>query len=406
MNKTNEKAGVRLLLATAFCYYFYFAQSVARNVYNTLSPFVVEHYGTSLTQSSVFTMAENIGYVLIMYIVTVVADRIDKAWLLLGLGSIYSIILLYMGKGPSFLLFLLSLFITGMLGRYMDTTCTAYISDLYGENRNRFMSMLLILYYIGTTLAPNLNTYLIEVLNRKWHTSYIVAGTIMAAGCLLYIFFLIFIKKPEVAVKRNTGGNEKKISAAVLLKNRNIASLCGNYIFNAFALYFSTQLILYLSMSDPEIYTTSVRGFIATAGSVGLVVGSALYVWISRKTSADTYLRVETLITFIFSLLALLINKPIFWMISKFLSSAIGGGSFTARTLLCCEEYPEYSSSAIAVVSLTSGIASIVATPLLNMLADATSFTFAMYFSLFLSIGAWATLKFGYVPRGAKTLES
>ena len=158
-------------------------------------------------------------------------------------------------------------------------------------------------------------------------------------------------------------------------------------------------------MTDPDLYTTSVRGFIATAGSVGLVVGSALYVWISKKTSADVYLRVETIITFVFSLVALLINRPVFWMISKFLSSAIGGGSFTARTLLCCEEYPEYSSSAIAVVSLTAGIASIIATPLLNMLADATSFKFAMYFSLFLSIGAWAILRFGYVPRGAKALD-
>ena len=403
MNINSEKR--RLLLATAFCYYMYFAQSVARNIYNTLTPFIVDHYGTSLTESSVFTIAENIGYVLIMYIVTVVADRIDKAWLLFGLSAVYSLMLLYMGKGPSFLFFLLSLFITGMLGRYMDTTCTAYISDLYGENRNRYMSILLILFYIGSTLAPNLNTYLIEALNRKWHISYAVAGFIMAVGSILYLLFLIFVKKPELAVKRARSNIEKKISAITLLKNRNIASLCGNYIFNSFALYFSTQLILYLSMTDPDLYTTSVRGFIATAGSVGLVVGSALYVWISKKTSADVYLRVETIITFVFSLVALLINRPVFWMISKFLSSAIGGGSFTARTVLCCEEYPEYSSSAIAVVSLTAGIASIIATPLLNMLADATSFKFAMYFSLFLSIGAWAILRFGYVPRGAKALD-
>ena len=129
-----EQKSIRsqLLLATAFCYFFYFAQSVARNVYNTLTPFIVDHYGTSLTESSVFTIAENVGFVVIMYIVTVVADRIDKAWLLFGLGSVYSVILLVMGNSPSFLLFVSSLFITGMIGRYMDTTCTAYISDLYG----------------------------------------------------------------------------------------------------------------------------------------------------------------------------------------------------------------------------------------------------------------------------------
>ena len=208
----------RLLLATVFCYYMYFAQSVARNIYNTLTPFIVDHYGTSLTESSVFTIAENVGYVLIMYIVTVVADRIDKAWLLFGLSSVYSVILLYMGNGPTFLFFLLSLFITGMLGRYMDTTCTAYISDLYGENRNRYMSLLLILFYIGSTIAPNLNTYLIETLNKKWHMSYSVAGLIMAVGSILYLLFLIFVKKPELAVKRNTSNSEKKISAITLLK--------------------------------------------------------------------------------------------------------------------------------------------------------------------------------------------
>ena len=402
-----EKRSLRtqLILATAFCYFFYFAQSVARNVYNTLTPFVVDHYGTSLTQSSVFTIAENIGYVVIMYVVTVVADRIDKAWLLFGLSAVYSVMLLVMGNGPSFLLFLASLFITGMIGRYMDTTCTAYISDLYGDDRNRYMSFLLILYYIGTTLAPNLNTFIIEVIGQKWYVTYIVAGFLMGAGSLLYLVFLLTVKKPPLAIRERTReSGQKKISALTLIRNRNIASLCGNYVFNAFALYFTTQLVLYLSMTAPDVYTTSMRGFIATSGSVGLVVGSALYVWISRKMSADKYLRLEILVTFFFNLLGLMINRPVFWMLSRFLSSAIGGGSFTARTLLCCEEYPEYSSSAIAVVSLTSGIASIIATPLLNMLAEATTFRFAMYFSLVLSIGAWAMLKFGYRPHGASRI--
>ena len=50
----------RLAAATAFCFFFYFAQSLARNVYGTLSPFLVEHYHTSLSESSLFTMAERL----------------------------------------------------------------------------------------------------------------------------------------------------------------------------------------------------------------------------------------------------------------------------------------------------------------------------------------------------------
>ena len=98
------------------------------------------------------------------------------------------------------------------------------------------MSILLILYYIGSTLAPNLNTLIIETLKLKWYTTYVVAGWIMAICCIGYLLFLITIKKPEVAIKTRNTDEQKKISALTLLKNRNIASLCGNYIFNAFSL--------------------------------------------------------------------------------------------------------------------------------------------------------------------------
>ena len=42
MKQTTEKT--RLLFATAFCFFFYFAQSVARGVYGTLSPFLIDYY--------------------------------------------------------------------------------------------------------------------------------------------------------------------------------------------------------------------------------------------------------------------------------------------------------------------------------------------------------------------------
>ena len=404
MEQTNDRRKLQLTLATFFCYFYYFSQSVARSIFGTLTPFIVEHYGVSLTESSVFSMAESIGFIVIMLFVTVVADRIDKAWLLAVLGTIYAAILLVMGKGPGLALFVISLFITGMLGRYMDTTCTAYISDLYGENRSRFMSILLIIYYIGSTLAPNLNTFLIENRKLPWFTSYQVSGILMGVCTILCLIYLFTIKKPEVTFQRKKSKDGKRVSPLQLLKNRNILALFGNNVFTAIGMYFGSQLILYLSMLDPVVYDTQTRSNIATAGSLGLIVGSALYVWVSKTMPADKYLRIETLITFVFNVAGCLINKPTMWLILKFLSSAIGGGSFTARTLLCCEEYPEYSSTSIAMVSLASGITSTISTPLLNMLADATSFSFAMTVSMFFTLGAWAIMKFVFRSKSAEAV--
>ena len=92
----------------------------------------------------------------------------------------------------------------------------------------------------------------------------------MGIGSIFYLVFLLTVKKPETAVRIKTRDKQKKMNAITLLKNRNIASLCGNYIFNSFSVYFTSQLILFLSMTDSVKYSTATRGFIATAGSVGL----------------------------------------------------------------------------------------------------------------------------------------
>jgi len=402
MKQTTEKT--RLLFATGFCFFYYFAQSVARGVYGTLSPFLIEYYDKSLTESSLFNMAENIGFITIMLLVTLIADRIDKAWLMGGLGTIYTVILLLMGRGPSFTLFLVMLFITGMLGRYMDTTCTAYISDLYGERRNQYMSLLLIMFYIGSTLAPNLNTLVIEVWGKQWYLSYLISGLLMGVGTVLYFVYMGVIKKPVLAIdapKKTDDAPQQRLGIFQLLRNRNILVLFISNIVTSVSGYFGMQLILYLSMLDPVTYDTATRGFIATAGSIGMTLGSALYVWISRRMRADRYLCMEILVAAIFSLAGILINNPIVWMVLRFLSSAIGGGAFTARTLLCCEEFPQQSSSAIAVVSMAGGIASLFTTPLLNMLAEATTLNFAMFFSLSFTFLSWGLIRFGYKPHTA-----
>ena len=399
MTKDREKK--QLLNATVFTFFFYFAQSVARNIYNTLTPFIVAHYGTSLTESSLFSMAENIGFIAIMLLVTLTGDKRDKGGILLGVCAAYGAVLLLMGRGPSMTVMLLCLFITGMLGRYVDTLCTAYISDLYGERRANYMSWLLVMFYVGSTLAPNLNTLLIETAGLPWYTSYTLSGILMTAGSVLFLVTLLTLGRPVTEadrVKEKKAAAGEKASVKDLFRSRNMRVLFWTYVIVSVSLYFNSQLTLYLSMEDPVLYDTATRGFIATAGSLGLVVGSLLYVWISRKMSASRYLAMEMMVTFVFSLLGILIDRPVPWMVFRFLSNAIGGGSFTARTLLCCEEFPDRSSSAIALVSLGTGIASILSTPLLNLLADMTSFRTAMFVSLFFGLFAWALIRFAYAP--------
>ena len=91
----------KIWVATVFCFLFMFAEALTGNIFSTLQPFIIEHYGTSLTESSLFSMSGQIGHLLIMYLIMIISDRIDKVKLLAVLGLFLGACSLGIGTAPA-----------------------------------------------------------------------------------------------------------------------------------------------------------------------------------------------------------------------------------------------------------------------------------------------------------------
>ena len=94
---TNEK---KIRVYMFFCCVMMFAFSLSSSMYSSLAPFIITHYGISLTESSLITISSSVGNLLINLLIIRMADKYDKGRLLAVLCFIAAASLLISGGAP------------------------------------------------------------------------------------------------------------------------------------------------------------------------------------------------------------------------------------------------------------------------------------------------------------------
>ena len=397
---SNEKA---ISIATLFCFLIMAGRGMDTSIYNTLQPFIIEYFGTSLTQSSLFTTAESIGHLLINVVIMRLADRFDKANALGILVLLLGAVMLGIGSAPVMSVFILLKFCQGMLSPFMDNVCTAYTSDLHSAKRGTSVGSLFMLFSLAAALMPSYNTLIVSTLGLPWYMSYRGVGIyLVVVGISFLIVFTLVFNRPQTEYTDSKKRKDKgKLSVLEMLKNRNMRALFVANVTMSFYNFFSQILPTYFYMTNSNVYDTAMRGLIATASSIGRLVSRILYVPMSKRVNTAWYLRFQAIACTLLSAVSFFIDNPYVWIVTMFLSGLLSGSSFTARTVLPCDEYPDYSSSACAATGLAQGIASLVASPVMSYIADTVSFTLAMIIPIAFGFATYFVFKFMYKPHDA-----
>ncbi|MBR0450448.1 MAG: MFS transporter [Oscillospiraceae bacterium] len=395
MNESiTNQAKIRIFMI--YCCVMMFAFSLSSSMYSSLAPFIITHYGATLTESSLFTISSSIGNLLINLLIIRMADKYNKARLLAVLCFIVSAALIVIGRAPTMAVYLIANCVNGMVGYWIDNLTTAYVSDLYGEQRGRYIGILYTLFAVGSAVAPTFNTIVLEVLGLDWSGSYKISGFFFLMTAISYFIILILVKQPAEEGYQKEEEEVGKLSISEMLRSRNMLALILSGITMAFYGYFSGMLPTYFSFTNPDVYTTALRNFILTCYTVGQMVSRFLYIPLAPRLNPIRYLRFQSLFCTICSLVCLLVDKPVLWMILMFASGVISGSAYTMTIVLTCDEYPDHSSSANAATGFASGIAYLVATPIMNMIADNISFFVAMIIPVFFGFATYFIYQFMY----------
>ncbi len=395
---TNDQC---IVIASAFCFLIMAGRGMDTSIYNTLQPFIIEYFGTSLTQTSLFSTAESIGHLLINAVIMRLADRFNKSNALAGLVLALAAVMLGIGSAPTMGLFVFLKFLQGMLSPFMDNVCTGYTSDLHTKNRGTSVGSLFMLFSLAAALMPSYNTLIVDTLGKPWYFSYRGVGIyLLLLGLLFVVCFRFLFPLPDTPFTDQAKMREKKkLSILEMFRNGNMRALFVANVTMSFYNFFSQMLPTYFYMTNAEVYDTATRGLIATASSFGRLASRILYVPMSRKVDTTWYLRFQAIACTVLNGVSFFIDDPKVWIATMFLSGLLSGSSYTARTVLTCEEYPEYSSSACAATSLAQGIASLVATPLMSFIADKISFTLAMLIPIGFGCATYLVFRFMYHPK-------
>ena len=383
----------RLLTATIFTFAFMAGYAVAASMLGTLLPGIIPFYGLDLTAASAINITHEIGGIGAMILTLTVVDRMDKGRLMMSLAVVYGLILFFQGSAPPFFIFLCSRVAMGLVGVLVDNLTAAYISDLYGKHRARYISILHTLYALGALTAPKFAAFLYGV--GGWNLAYLILGGTFAGLAILAVILFQFLGYPKTAVAPNAG-HSAHIPYHEMFQSSNLRWLCLVSFLMAGQTYVSLWLSTYLNWLDPSIYTVDFCATIMTLFSVGMIMSRTGLAAIAIRVGAGVYLKWACLVSPLLLAGLILIGHPTVWLIGAFFYGLSSGAMYTAKVVLSCEAFPQYSATASAITGVCGTLGNIALNSIIGPAADAGYYSQSLLVAMALILICFFILQFRY----------
>ena len=391
--KENTIQHRRLMTATIFTFIFMSGYALTYTMLGTLLPGIIQHYSLSISQASYINISLELGGTSAMVLALFLLDRLNKGKTLLILALFFGLIALYTGSAPPFALMLISRFFMGLVGSVLDNLCATYISDLYGEHRARYVSLLHTFFAIASMIAPKFAALCYQV--GGWSLAYLVCGGAITIAAVLAVVILRVMGFPQNSMD-DQKQEKTKIPYREMLQSRNMRWLClASFLFAGYS-YVAMWLSTYLDWQNSSIYTVGFCSTIMTAYYVGSVVSRVGLAAISEKISSAVYLKWASLLSGILLVALLLIQQPVAWLVGSFLYGVIGGAMYTGRFVLSCQEFPQFSATASSLTGICSFGGNMAFSAIMGMVADAGFYTQGMLVIAVLLVTGFFIFEFGY----------
>lgn len=384
----------QLFAATIFTFVFMGGFALSTCMLGTLLPGIITHYSLNLTQASTLNVVYEIANAFSMVVALFVLDRLDKGKLLTFLGLLFGLVLLFHALAPTYALLLGVRLVMGVVGSLLDNLCASYISDLYGDHRARYISILHTLYAIGSMAAPKFAALCYAA--GGWSLAYLTAGGAMAGTGILAALILRVMGFPPTAAACKDPAQTVHIPYREIFLNRNLIWLSVVSILIAGQFYVTVWLSTYLDWLDSTVYTVEFCSTIMTALYLGMILSRIALAAISEKLGAAAYLKWASLLSSLLLIFLLLIQRPMVWLAGAFLYGLISGAMFTSRIVLSCQQFPQFSATASAFTGVFAALGSVGFNSLMGMAADAGFYTQAMLAGAVIVALTFLVFQFGY----------
>ena len=358
---------------------FMMAFALSINLFGTAQPRIIQGYRLSLEQASMFSVLQSIGMLVSNAILGLVVDRLDKSRVAGIMCLVMGLILLAIGSMPPFWVLLALFALLGIVSNIVDNACASYMSDLYGDQRSKYISILHAFYGVGAMLGPLYVGFLTDH-GHQWSLAYTLLSLLVMGGAIAYLCTLKIMGKP-VALVQNTAadGTRQKAPLKAMLASADLRILCiVSFLYAGFQMY-TVWLPTYLNQLDGQKYPLSFCAVLLSLFSGGVIVSRLINGIISKFISSRDYITLVSILSGAALIIGLLGQHKILWMAVSFSLGLLTGAIYTAKFVLACEYFPQFPATATAFTGLCTAVGSICFHALTGAVAQRFSFTGAMF---------------------------
>ncbi|MBC3516335.1 sugar MFS transporter [Neobittarella massiliensis] len=374
MKNTKKRSVVCIYLMV-----FMMAFALSINLFGTAQPRIIQGYRLSLEQASMFSVLQSIGMLVSNAIIGLVVDRLDKSRVAGIMCLVMGLILLAIGSMPPFWVLLALFALLGIVSNIVDNACASYMSDLYGDQRSKYISILHAFYGVGAMLGPLYVGFLTDH-GHQWSLAYTLLSLLVMGGAIAYLCTLKIMGKP-VALVQNTAadGTRQKAPLKAMLASADLRILCiVSFLYAGFQMY-TVWLPTYLNQLDGQKYPLSFCAVLLSLFSGGVIVSRLINGIISKFISSRDYITLVSILSGAALIIGLLGQHKILWMAVSFSLGLLTGAIYTAKFVLACEYFPQFPATATAFTGLCTAVGSICFHALTGAVAQRFSFTGAMF---------------------------
>ena len=369
-------------------------------MFSTVLPKITELYGLSMTQVSMFTIVQNyLATFISTFLLIGWGDRFPKG-IVIGIDALLMGFLLFgIETLPPYLVLMLLFSTLNMTTGILNNLITAFVSDIYGEKRTRYISMMHVFYSAGALFGPLLPGA-VTSLGYQWNLTFAFLGGLVLAATVTYFLVMAGTRQFTQQTREEApDSSEESLTFLQILKAPMLIPLCLlNMIYmgghqNIFANWFQ----LFLHTVDPVRYPESFTSFCMTVYWIGMLGSRLLSAYLADKIAPRRFILCGSFVGVLAQILGLACNQPMIWLLACALLGLCTGAVFPLTFAIAITWFPKNSARISSLIGIGTSIGGALISLITGRIAEG-SFTLAMLVPVCSLAGVFLLMRFRF-PR-------
>lgn len=352
----------RLKLTTAYLFAFMASFALSSTMFSTVLPKMIEDFHLSLSMAGLLPMCTSVGNLIAMALTGLVGDRTRKSVFVGLISAAMGVMLLAVSPASSFAMLLAALLLLGVCTSSLNLMLTAYVSDIYGERRSRYINLLHVCFGIGSLVGPLYPTAL-GAADLSWRFAYMMLAVVVLILSAAYFLTLRRLGAPVSFADANASAAPKEAGGTMGLLRSSSVWVLGIVSFlymgghqNAFSTWFQTHL----QQANAALYPESLTSACMTIYWIGMVISRLIGSALPQKFSSRSIILTASLAGVCALSGGLAIDAPAGWVVSVSLLGIATGVIYPLTFAISCAWFPSNSALVSSIVGVFSSLGSIL----------------------------------------------